>query len=85
MGGNGRTRMIRMMRGLAMHLRKEIGIALPSMDPNDRDIRVTKRGSRHTFTIEERAQLEKWAWANTEEAISLKEEFVKFKKRTGKM
>ncbi|KAK3244555.1 hypothetical protein CYMTET_45835 [Cymbomonas tetramitiformis] len=72
------------MRGLAMHLRKEIGIVLPSMDGNHRDIRVTKLGSRHTFTIEERTQLrEKWAWANTEEAISLKEEFGKFKKRNG--
>ncbi|KAK3281129.1 hypothetical protein CYMTET_11064 [Cymbomonas tetramitiformis] len=44
-----------------------------------------KLGSRHTFAIEEMTQLEKWAWANTEQAISLKEEFVKFKRRNGKM
>ncbi|KAK3234086.1 hypothetical protein CYMTET_55652 [Cymbomonas tetramitiformis] len=77
--------MIRMIRGLAMHQRKEVGIVLQSTDRNDQDIRVTKLGSRHTFTIEERTQLEKRRWANTEEAISLKEEFVKFKKRNGKM
>ena len=68
-----------------MHLRKQIGIPLPSIDRTDRDIRVTQHGSRYTFTIQETTQLEKWAWANTEEAIALKKEFVKFKKRNGKL
>jgi len=68
-----------------MHLRKEVGILVPQIERRNRDIRVTKFGSSYTFSSEEHRQLEKWAWANTEEAISLKEEFVKFKKRNGKL